>query len=184
MVLIGSATKPLMLQRFSCRAFARRLIPENRRYQQHQYEPSFRNPKGFGDTVGNTSLRDNTRVSSADFMPASERVTATINAKIQKFKKWEAIVMSFKEEFAEAQRRFGLLGFYDKFEYVVILLLTALIAVFIVFALWNVALKIFLSIAASSFDPTDYVVSATQRGAGPHRAPDRAARHRAQTFDP
>jgi uncharacterized membrane protein (DUF373 family) len=81
-----------------------------------------------------------------------------INAKIQKFKKWEAIVMSFKEEFAEAQRRFGLLGFYDKFEYVVILLLTALIAVFIVFALWNVALKIFLSIAASSFDPTDYVV--------------------------
>src|SRR6478752_4226200 len=66
--------------------------------------------------------------------------------------------MSFKEEFAEAQRRFGLLGFYDKFEYVVILLLTALIAVFIVFALWNVALKIFLSIAASSFDPTDYVV--------------------------
>jgi uncharacterized membrane protein (DUF373 family) len=147
-----------MLQRFGCRAFARRLIPENRRYQQHQYEPSFRNPKGFGDTVGNTSLRDNTRVSSADFMPASERVTATINAKIQKFKTWEAIVMSFKEEFAEAQRRFGLLGFYDKFEYVVILLLTALIAVFIVFALWNVALKIFLSIAASSFDPTDYVV--------------------------
>ena len=31
--LIGSATKPLMLQRFSCRAFARRLIPENRQYQ-------------------------------------------------------------------------------------------------------------------------------------------------------
>ena len=27
-------------------------FPENRRYQQHQYEPSFRNPKGFGDTVG------------------------------------------------------------------------------------------------------------------------------------
>ena len=52
LVLIGSATKPLMLQRFGCRAFASRLIPENRRYRQHQYEPSFRNPKGFGDTVG------------------------------------------------------------------------------------------------------------------------------------
>jgi hypothetical protein len=52
LVLIGSATKPLMLQRFGCRAFARRLIPENRRYQQHQHEPSFRNPKGFRDTVG------------------------------------------------------------------------------------------------------------------------------------
>ena len=66
--------------------------------------------------------------------------------------------MRLKEEFTEAQRRFGLLSFYDKFEHIVILILTALIAVFIVFALWNVALKIFLSIAASSFDPTDYVV--------------------------
>jgi len=43
--------------------------------------------------------------------------------------------MRVKQEFAEAQRRFGLLGFYDKFEHIVILILTALIAVFIVFAL-------------------------------------------------
>ena len=66
--------------------------------------------------------------------------------------------MRVKEEFAEAQRRFGLLGFYDKFEHIVILVLTALIAVFIVFAIWNLALKIFLSIASSTFDPTDYAV--------------------------
>jgi hypothetical protein len=66
--------------------------------------------------------------------------------------------MQVKEEFAEAQRRFGLLSFYDKFEHIVILILTALIAIFIVFAVWNLALKIFQSIAASTFDPTDYTV--------------------------
>jgi len=32
--------------------------------------------------------------------------------------------MRVKQEFAEAQRRFGLLGFYDKFEHIVILILT------------------------------------------------------------
>ncbi len=57
--------------------------------------------------------------------------------------------MRVKEEIAEAQRRFGLLSFYDKFEHIVILVLTALIAVIIVFAIWNLALKIFLSIASN-----------------------------------
>jgi uncharacterized membrane protein (DUF373 family) len=66
--------------------------------------------------------------------------------------------MRVKEEFTEAQRRFGLLSFYDKFEHIVIIILTALIAVFIVFAIWNLALKIFLSIASSTFDPTNYEV--------------------------
>ncbi len=60
--------------------------------------------------------------------------------------------MRVKEEFTEAQRRFGLLSFYDKFEHIVILILTVLIAIFIVFAIWNLALKIFLSIASSTFD--------------------------------
>ena len=66
--------------------------------------------------------------------------------------------MRVKEEFTEAQSRFGLLSFYDKFEDIVILILTVLIAIFIVFAIWNLALKIFLSIASSTFDPTDYAV--------------------------
>jgi phosphotransferase system glucose/maltose/N-acetylglucosamine-specific IIC component len=66
--------------------------------------------------------------------------------------------MRVKEEFTEAQRRFGLLSFYDKFEHIVILILTLLIAVFIVFAIWNLALKIVLSIATSGFDPTNYAV--------------------------
>ncbi len=66
--------------------------------------------------------------------------------------------MDVNEEFTEAQRRFGPLSSYDKFEHIVILILTALIAIFIVFAVWNLALKIFQSIAASTFDPTDYTV--------------------------
>src|SRR6186997_741451 len=66
--------------------------------------------------------------------------------------------MRVKEEFTGAQRRFGLLSSYDKFEHIVVLILTLLIAVVIVFAIWNLALKIFLSIASSTFDPTDYTV--------------------------
>jgi len=45
--------------------------------------------------------------------------------------------MELKEEFAEARRRFDLLSFYDKFEYIVIVILTILIASFVVFAVWN-----------------------------------------------
>ena len=114
--------------------------------------------------------------------------------------------MRVKEEFTEAQRRFGLLSFYDKFEHIVILILTLLIAVFIVFAIWNLALKIVLSIASSTFDPTDYAVfqavfgmiftviialefkrgcrTAAQRCPGPYRDLDRDAGHRAQAPDP
>jgi hypothetical protein len=46
------------------------------------------------------------------------------------------------EELAAARERFGLMNFYEKFEHIVIVILTALIAVFIVFAVWNLALKI------------------------------------------
>ena len=66
--------------------------------------------------------------------------------------------MRLQDEFDDAQRRFGLLSFYEKFEHIVILILTVLIATFIVFAVWNLAIKIFLSIATSTLDPTDYTV--------------------------
>jgi hypothetical protein len=39
--------------------------------------------------------------------------------------------MRLTEEIAEGQKRFGLLSFYEKFEHIVILMLTALIAIFI-----------------------------------------------------
>jgi uncharacterized membrane protein (DUF373 family) len=66
--------------------------------------------------------------------------------------------MGWKEQFAEARRRFDLLSFYEKFEHIVIFILSALIAVFVVFAVWNLALKLFQMIASSSLDPTDYRV--------------------------
>src|ERR1700730_8419644 len=62
--------------------------------------------------------------------------------------------MPMNEEFAEARARWKLLPFYQKFEHAVIVVLTALIAI----AVWNLALKIFTSIFASGFDPTDYSV--------------------------
>jgi uncharacterized membrane protein (DUF373 family) len=66
--------------------------------------------------------------------------------------------MRWKEQFAEARRRFDLLSFYEKFEHIVIFILAALIVVFVVFAVWNLALNLFQMIASSSLDPTDYKV--------------------------
>jgi hypothetical protein len=62
--------------------------------------------------------------------------------------------MRWREKFAEARRRFDLLRFYGKFEHIVILTLFI-----VVFAVWNLALKVFQSIASSSLDPTHYSVS-------------------------
>jgi uncharacterized membrane protein (DUF373 family) len=66
--------------------------------------------------------------------------------------------MQVKRELAAARARWNLLTLYQKFEHVVILILTALIVVVIAFAVWNLAVKILLSILSSGFDPTDYVV--------------------------
>jgi uncharacterized membrane protein (DUF373 family) len=51
------------------------------------------------------------------------------------------------------------LSFYQKFEHAVILVLTALIAIVVALAVWNLVLKVLLSIMSSGgFDPTDYAV--------------------------
>jgi uncharacterized membrane protein (DUF373 family) len=47
---------------------------------------------------------------------------------------------------------------YQKFEHAVMVVLTTLIAILVVLAVWNLVLKIFKSILASGFDPTDYSV--------------------------
>jgi uncharacterized membrane protein (DUF373 family) len=57
---------------------------------------------------------------------------------------------------AAARGGWKLLTVYQKFEHVVILLLTSLIALIIVLAVWNLALKVADSIFRSGFDPTDY----------------------------
>ena len=67
--------------------------------------------------------------------------------------------MPLKEEIAAGRQGWGLLSFYQKFEHAVILVLTALIAIVVVLAVWNLVLKVLLSIISSGgFDPTDYTV--------------------------
>jgi uncharacterized membrane protein (DUF373 family) len=67
--------------------------------------------------------------------------------------------MPLKDELAAERQRWVALTVYQKFEHLVILVLTALIAIVVAFALWNLVLKILLSIvSAGGFDPTDYSV--------------------------
>ena len=67
--------------------------------------------------------------------------------------------MPLREELAAERERWKPLNFYQKFEHAVILVLTALIAIVVAFALWNLVLKILFSIVSSGgFDPTEYSV--------------------------
>ena len=66
--------------------------------------------------------------------------------------------MSITDKATQARERWKQLSLYQKFEHAVILVLTAIIAILVVLAVWNLALKIFASIFASGFDPTDYSV--------------------------
>jgi uncharacterized membrane protein (DUF373 family) len=67
--------------------------------------------------------------------------------------------MQWQERFRRARAEWMLLTFYERFEQVVILILTGLIALVVVFAVWNLALRIFHAVLApQSFDPTDYSV--------------------------
>ena len=66
--------------------------------------------------------------------------------------------MRLKAELAAARTNWEPLTFYQKFEHVCILILTGMIAVIVVFSIWNLALKIAVSILSSSFDPTNYEV--------------------------
>jgi uncharacterized membrane protein (DUF373 family) len=64
-----------------------------------------------------------------------------------------------KNQYRDARARWKLLTLYQKFEHAVILVLTLLISIVIALAVWNLALKILLSIFASrGFDPSDYAV--------------------------
>ena len=61
-------------------------------------------------------------------------------------------------EFADLHARWKRLSLYQKFEHGVIVILTLLIAILVVLAVWNLVLKILAGIFASGFDPTDYSV--------------------------
>ncbi|HVT29732.1 MAG TPA: phosphate-starvation-inducible PsiE family protein [Lacipirellulaceae bacterium] len=64
--------------------------------------------------------------------------------------------MRMTDEFAEVRARWKQLSLYQKFEHTVIFILSSLIAILVVVAVWNLVLKVFASIFASGFDPTDY----------------------------
>jgi uncharacterized membrane protein (DUF373 family) len=67
--------------------------------------------------------------------------------------------MRLREEFTVAQERWQGLSIYRKFEHLVILILTGLIAIVIVAAVWSLALKVLASlIVTRTFDPTDHTV--------------------------
>src|SRR5437879_6128589 len=66
--------------------------------------------------------------------------------------------MSLQKEFTAARIAWQPLTLYQKFEHACILILTGLIAVVIVFAIWNLALNILISVFTTRFDPTDYAV--------------------------
>jgi len=65
--------------------------------------------------------------------------------------------MSIKDELRDTKEQFRLLSLYQRFEYVVVMLLTALIAVIVIVAAWNLSLKILFGLVLSgSLDPSNY----------------------------
>jgi uncharacterized membrane protein (DUF373 family) len=73
-------------------------------------------------------------------------------------------MMPLNERLAGVNAQWGLLTAYQKFEQVIILILTAMIAVVVVLAVRNLALKILFGIVLSNtLDPSDYVAFAALR---------------------
>ena len=67
--------------------------------------------------------------------------------------------MSIKEEFRAVRAELKLLTLYQRFEHVVIMVLTALIAIVVVVAVWNLILKIVVGLVVTGgFDPSDYSI--------------------------
>jgi uncharacterized membrane protein (DUF373 family) len=67
--------------------------------------------------------------------------------------------MSIKDELGNARAQFKLLSLYQRFEHIVITILTALIAVVVVVAVWNLARKIvFGLVLPGNLDPSDYAI--------------------------
>ena len=67
--------------------------------------------------------------------------------------------MNWRINFSSVSSEWNLLSVYEKFEYLINLLLTGLIAVIILFAVWNLILKVGAAVGApDGFDPTDYTV--------------------------
>ena len=67
--------------------------------------------------------------------------------------------MSIKQELKDTTEKLRLLSLYQRFEHIVIMILTALIAVIVIAAVWNLSLKILFGLVLSgSLDPSDYTI--------------------------
>lgn len=67
--------------------------------------------------------------------------------------------MSIKQRLRDAGKNVRLLSLYQRLEHIVILILTAFIAIIVVAALWSLSLKILFGLVLSgSLDPSDYAV--------------------------
>src|SRR3981189_1746411 len=67
--------------------------------------------------------------------------------------------MSIREELTEARDKLKVLSLYQRFEHIVIMILTALIAIIVVVAVWNLSVKILFGLVLSgSLDPSDYAI--------------------------
>ena len=65
--------------------------------------------------------------------------------------------MSIRNELRTTRAELLPLSFYERFEYVVVVILTALIAIIVIAAVWNLILEILLGLVFSgSLDPSDY----------------------------
>ena len=68
-------------------------------------------------------------------------------------------MMSIRERLRVAREEFRLLSLYQRFEHVVVMVLTFLIAVIVVAAVWNLSLKILFGLILSgNLDPSDYAI--------------------------
>jgi len=73
--------------------------------------------------------------------------------------------MNLKKDWAKARAEWEALSLYRRFEHAVIMILTGLIAIIIVSAVWNLAMKILTGlIIEENFDPTDHAVFQTVFG--------------------
>jgi uncharacterized membrane protein (DUF373 family) len=73
--------------------------------------------------------------------------------------------MAWRKEIATARAAWIPLTFYQKFEHGVVLILTTLIMAVVIAALWNLAVKILVSMMLTrTWDPTDYAVFQTLFG--------------------
>jgi uncharacterized membrane protein (DUF373 family) len=67
--------------------------------------------------------------------------------------------MTILREIEASRERWRVLTVYERFEHLVVVVLTGLIALVVLAAIWNLALKIFFAlIVAETFDPTEHGV--------------------------